>query len=136
MMKADKKQLRILLHNFLNEEKLRKLKNFIESYEARLKHWHDLRFELEQSELLEKCVEIDKFWQQCPVLNHYLHPIDMETWPNPWQLLHENSYCVYARALGMLYTLISLGINEFGSYQQILMTVYDTYNTFDIHFIR
>lgn len=81
------------------------------SYEARLKHWHDLRFELEQSDLLKKCVEIDKFWQQCPLNNHYLHPVDIDNWPDPWELLFDNEYCVYSRALGMIYTLVLLGVN-------------------------
>ena len=44
--------------------------------------------------------------------NHYLHPADIEDWPNPWNLLNDNNYCEYARALGMLYTLMLLGVKD------------------------
>ena len=36
----------------------------------------------------------------------------MKDWPDPWQLLFDNTYCYYARALGILYTLILLGIKK------------------------
>jgi hypothetical protein len=62
--------------------------------------------------LHEKCVEVDKFWQQCPETTHYLHPADIKSWPDPWQLLDDNMYCPYARALGIIYTLILLGITD------------------------
>lgn len=82
------------------------------SYETRLKHWNQLRSEVELLDLKEKCVKIDNFWQQCPASNHYLHPIDIMEWPDPWELIYDNTYCVYARALGMIYTLLLLGIND------------------------
>jgi hypothetical protein len=45
-------------------------------------------------------------------MNHYLHPVDIDNWPDPWQLLDDNLYCPYARALGMIYTLVMLGISD------------------------
>jgi hypothetical protein len=36
----------------------------------------------------------------------------MESWPTPWELIYDNEYCVYARALGMIYTLLLSGIND------------------------
>ena len=81
------------------------------NYEARLKRWHDLRVTLEQSDIKEKCIEIDKFWQQCPIASHYLHPVDIYDWPGPWELVFDNNFCVYARALGMIYTLLLLGVD-------------------------
>lgn len=88
------------------------MNNFQLSYEARLKNWHDLREKLKGAEIKQICVEVDKFWQQCPLNNHYLHPVDMDTWPDPWQLVFENNYCTYARALGMIYTLLLLGVSD------------------------
>ena len=44
--------------------------------------------------------------------NHYLHPDFIKDWPTPWQLLSDNTYCYYARALGMIYTLLLLGNNS------------------------
>lgn len=79
------------------------------TYEARLSDWYDLRVRLEDSPIEEKCVEIDKWWQKAPLVNHHLHILDSENWPDPWQLLVENTYCEVARALGMCYTLLLLG---------------------------
>ena len=36
----------------------------------------------------------------------------MENWPDPWELLSENTYCEVARALGMCYTLYLIGVND------------------------
>lgn len=82
------------------------------NYEQRLKHWHQLRVDLTNSDTKTKCIEIDKFWQHCPLVNHYLHPDFTNDWPGPWELISENNYCPYARALGMVYTLLLLGIND------------------------
>jgi len=79
---------------------------------TRLRAWYDLRTKLESCTLYDQCVETDKFWQQSPISNHYLHPADIKSWPDPWQLLDDNIYCNYARALGMIYTLTLLGITD------------------------
>lgn len=79
---------------------------------SRLREWRELRAKLADCTLEEQCIEVDKFWQQCPMTNHYLHPADIKTWPDPWQLLDDNMYCNYARALGMIYTLTLLGIKD------------------------
>ena len=81
-------------------------------FESKLREWAELRQNLVPKPLDQKCIEIDNFWQQCPMVNHYLHPIDMESWPDPWELLNEGNYCKYARALGMIYTLILLGVRD------------------------
>jgi hypothetical protein len=57
-------------------------------------------------------VEIDKWWQQTPLLTHYLHPTDLPNWPGPWELLVENTYCTLARGLGMCYTLLLMNITD------------------------
>ena len=36
----------------------------------------------------------------------------MDNWPDPWELLSENTYCEVARALGMCYTLYLIGITD------------------------
>ncbi len=82
------------------------------TYEARLSDWYDLRVRLEDSPIEEKCVEIDKWWQRAPLVTHHLHILDSENWPDPWQLLVENTYDEVARALGMCYTLLLLEENN------------------------
>ena len=82
------------------------------NYEARLKSWYDLRKSLEDSDIKTICLEIDKWWQRAPLVNHYLHQSDIDNWPGPWELLVENNYCQLARGLGMVYTLQLVGIKD------------------------
>ena len=82
------------------------------NYEARLKSWYDLRKSLEDSDIKTICTEIDNWWQKAPLVNHYLHPNDIDNWPGPWDLLVENNYCQIARGLGMVYTLQLVGIKD------------------------
>ena len=42
-------------------------------YEARLQSWHDLKEDIKNSDLRSKCIKIDKWWQNAPTVNHYLH---------------------------------------------------------------
>ena len=82
---------------------------FISDFETRLRSWVDLRNSIKDSTLENQCIEIDKFWQRVPIVNHYLHTDFIHEWPDPWQLISDNAYCYYARALGMVYTLLLLG---------------------------
>lgn len=79
---------------------------------SRLRAWNNLRETLKDADTKTLAIEVDKFWQQTPISNHYLHPADIKTWPDPWQLLDDNIYCNYSRALGMIYTLAMLGIKD------------------------
>jgi hypothetical protein len=85
---------------------------FLLEYETRLKSWSDLRTTLKDQPLQTKVVEVDNFWQAAPIQTYYLHTDFIKDWPNPWQLLSDNIYCYHARALGIMYTLMLLGIKE------------------------
>lgn len=85
---------------------------FLVDYNTRLRAWYDLKESLKDADTQTICVEVDKFWQRCPISPHYLHPADVVDWPNPWELISDNNYCIYGRALGMIYTLMLLGIND------------------------
>ena len=85
---------------------------FQSDYQQRLLSWYKLRQNLVDKNQVEILCQVDKFWQQAPLVNHYLHPIDLPKWPNPWELLVENTYCTLARGLGMCYTLLLLDIDN------------------------
>lgn len=82
------------------------------NYDARLRSWYELRATLADSDVRNKCIEVDKWWQKAPLIAHHLHLLDSENWPGPWDLLVENTYCTIARALGMCYTLLLLGVTD------------------------
>jgi diadenosine tetraphosphatase ApaH/serine/threonine PP2A family protein phosphatase len=85
---------------------------FQSTYEARLQDWFQLRTSVTSLPIEQQCVTIDEWWQQCPLVTHHLHPQDIDNWPDPWELLSENTYCEVARALGMCYTLHLIGVND------------------------
>jgi hypothetical protein len=105
------------------------------NYDTRLQFWYNLRQNLQNSDIQTKCVEIDKWWQSAPLVTHYLHPHEIDTWPGPWELINDNEYCHLARGLGMIYTLLLLGIKDIdfclgkddNSEDVVLVLVHDTY---------
>ena len=85
---------------------------FQDTYENRLKSWRELRLKTESLPLDQACVQIDRWWQQAPLIQHHLHWNDTENWTGPWDLLSENEYCVLTRAIGMCYTLLMNDVND------------------------
>ena len=85
---------------------------FQSTYEARLQDWFQLRTSVTSLPIEQQCITIDKWWQDAPLVTHHLHPQDVDNWPDPWELLSENTYCEVARALGMCYTLHLIGITD------------------------
>lgn len=88
------------------------MNSFQLDFQNRLRDWRNFRESLTNKDTKDICIETDKYWQNSPIMNHYLHPVDIDNWPDPWQLLDDNLYCPYARALGMIYTLVMLGISD------------------------
>ncbi len=75
-------------------------------FESRLRDWNDLRDRCQSMTDISEIVNtINDWWFRVPTVNHYLHWDYQDEWPNAWELLHEDTYCELARALGMLYTL-------------------------------
>ena len=85
---------------------------FQSSYDNRLQSWYKLRNKIKNLDLSQQCVEVDKWWQNAPLINYHLHPNEVSEWPGPWDLLVENTYCTLARGLGMCYTLLLMDISD------------------------
>ena len=81
-------------------------------YEDRLSQWHQLRQDNQTNNLETALLTINDWWQRTPVVNHYLHWDDLETWPDPWDLLADNHFCNLAKALGIVYTLHMIGRDD------------------------
>lgn len=81
-------------------------------YDTIFKNWYRLRESLEQADTKTKCIEVDKWWQRAPLVNHYLHSDFVKDWPDPWELISDNHYCHLARGLGTVYTLYLLGVRD------------------------
>jgi hypothetical protein len=96
---------------------------FLLDYYTRLREWFKLKESLAEQDLSTICIEVDRFWQRVPINNHYLHPDDIEDWPNPWELVYNNVYCDLSICLGMTYTLCLL---ESPTFTDIELKIYRT----------
>jgi hypothetical protein len=77
--------------------------------EKRLASWADLRSSCKDNPNLEQVITIiHDWWQQAPMVLRYLHCDLIEDWPDPWELIAENTYCSLAKCLGMCYTICML----------------------------
>lgn len=73
--------------------------------DERLHEWKAFREKIGQQDINSALKETSQLWSYAPYVAHYLDSVDLEKWPDPWTLLHENHYCDLAKCLGMLYTL-------------------------------
>lgn len=85
---------------------------FQSTYDHRLREWKNLRLIIRGESLDKACRHVDTWWQQAPLVNHHLHPQDSGSWPNPWTILSDNTYCTLTRAIGMCYTLLMSDIHD------------------------
>jgi len=78
---------------------------FNQSVDDRLSSWAELRAQLETCETPLQCV-ID-FWQSAPYIpyNHHVDPFHQQSWPTPWEIIVENKYDDFTRALMIAYSL-------------------------------
>jgi hypothetical protein len=78
--------------------------------EKRLVAWADLRNSCKENPNLDEVITIiHDWWQQAPMVLRYLHCDLVDDWPDPWDLIAENTYCSLAKCLGMCYTIRMLG---------------------------
>ena len=77
--------------------------------EKRLVAWADLRNSCKENPNLDEVITIiHDWWQQAPMVLRYLHCDLVDDWPDPWDLIAENTYCSLAKCLGMCYTICML----------------------------
>jgi hypothetical protein len=76
---------------------------FEKKFEDRLRLWHDFRESLKQS--IDPVQDTIDFWSLAPDSLRNLDPYDETTWPDPWQMIEENSYCEFTKLLAVVYTL-------------------------------
>lgn len=100
--------------------------------DERLRQWRHFRKEIGTKPIESALKDTVNLWSFAPYVTHYLHPLDLSNWPDPWTLVHENYYCDLAKSLGMLYTLY-LSEHYKNTVKDLEIRVYssnlDVYNT-------
>ena len=76
---------------------------FEKNYEKRLEVWSQFRNSLEYSNT--PLHDVINFYKNAPSVSIQVNPWNKETWPDPWQLVHENQYDDFCCILGMYYSL-------------------------------
>lgn len=76
---------------------------FSGSYEDRLRSWHDFRNSLENND--NPIQETINNYDLVSKVSIHTDPYDQNTWPDPWELISENTYCEFCTILGICYTL-------------------------------
>jgi hypothetical protein len=74
-------------------------------FQDRLQDWSKLRTSCESAPLEDCLMQINNWWFNSPWQPYYLHWDDQKTWPDPWELLADNTFCSLARCLGIVYTI-------------------------------
>jgi len=70
------------------------------------REWRATLTELDNTELYSK---VAVWWKFVPLVSKKFDPWRQETWPNPWELVGDGSFCPNAQGLGIFYTLALLG---------------------------
>ena len=82
---------------------------FQQKPEDRLRSWREFRSTLESLPLEQALTQTVEFWAGAPFVPYNLDSNFPETWPDPWALIIENSYCDVAKCLGIVYTISLTG---------------------------
>ena len=76
---------------------------FDKSEVDRLRAWREFRDQLELSK--NPVQDAIGLYNTAPIVSISVDPYSTETWPDPWELLNENTYCDFGIILGIAYTL-------------------------------
>ena len=76
---------------------------FDKSEVDRLRAWREFRNQLELSK--DPVQDTIGLYNTAPIVSISVDPYNTETWPDPWELLNENTYCDFGIILGIAYTL-------------------------------
>lgn len=76
---------------------------FDKTYEQRLALWRSFRENLETADdPIQLAID---FFKRAPQVSMAADPYTQSTWPDPWEMIKENSYCEFVKILAICYTL-------------------------------
>lgn len=79
--------------------------------QGKLLAWREWRTQLPSMEI-EAAVEAAAIWWKfVPLVNKTFDPWRVETWPTPWELIGNGSFCPSAQGLGIFYSLVLSNID-------------------------
>jgi hypothetical protein len=90
----------------------------------RLSAWSDLRKRLNTSH--DPLLEVAQFWAHTPFVahNHKIDPFYQASWPTPWEIIIDNRYDDFTKAVMIGYTILLT--EKFKNSQIQIKTLVDT----------
>jgi hypothetical protein len=79
--------------------------------QGKLQAWRDWRIQLSTMDIESAHQEVAIWWKFVPLITKTFDPWREETWPDPWTLVSNGSFCPSAQGLGMFYSLVLGGID-------------------------
>jgi hypothetical protein len=78
---------------------------FSQSPDERLSQWRAFRDSIELSDT--PLLDVIEFWAPAPYVayNHNVDPYNRHSWPSPWEIIVQNKYDDFTKALMIAYTL-------------------------------
>lgn len=74
-------------------------------FEDRLREWNDLRQNVQSLDAESCLMMVNDWWMRCPISTQHIAWEDWVEWPDPWELLLDNTWCDLTRSMGITYTL-------------------------------
>ena len=78
------------------------------SSESRLSLWKNFREEITPLDTAVQIQKVAKFFQQTPIGTRSLDFYTPSTWPTPWEILYNGTYCPNSISLLIYYSLVLL----------------------------
>jgi hypothetical protein len=99
---------------------------FNQSVDKRLESWLDHRTHLDRS--INPLQEVWDFWHTAPFVPHnqQVDPYHRQSWPSPWEIINNNKYDDFTRALMIGWTLKLT--EKFRNSSIVIKTVVDNQN--------
>ena len=76
---------------------------FDKDFDSRLATWAKFRETLETTR--DPIQDTIDFFNPAPLVNIQTDPYTPSSWPDPWELIKENTYCSFVKILAICYTL-------------------------------
>lgn len=99
--------------------------------DERLREWRQFRIDIGKDTVESAMQRVAHLWSYAPYVTHYLVADLVTDWPDPWTLVHENTYCDLAKTLGMFYTLY-LCDHYRSSIRDLEIRIYKNTDTHDV----
>jgi len=78
---------------------------FLMQTQQLMSEWKAIRTQMETQTEKEQLQSVADFWAQAPLATMAYDPEALDTYPTPWEMMHENDWCANSVAVGMEFTL-------------------------------